>query len=139
VYGLGFRTFIVSKASGSAAQSGVPDAQRLALKKNANFLFLKDLGDVIELFSPSLVLTVSEAKYGGAPLDSVIERLRKVGGRDVVIAVFGGSEPGLTMQEFSMGEHVYPEGVEEDVGSIGLMAITLYTLRIIHGIGLNGD
>ena len=38
VYGLGFPNFVVSKAEGSAAQSGVPDANRLAIRMKQNFM-----------------------------------------------------------------------------------------------------
>ena len=38
VYGLGFSNFVVSKAEGSAAQAGVPDANRLAMKMKCNFM-----------------------------------------------------------------------------------------------------
>ncbi len=123
VYGLGFTTFIVTKASGSAAQSGVPDAQKLALKRGANFVYLRDLKDAIELFEPGKVLTVSEGKYGGKPLSSVLSELEQA---DSLMIVFGGAEPGLTMQEFNAGIHVYPDGVEEDIGAVGLIAITLF-------------
>lgn len=125
VYGLGFDTFVVTKASGSAAQSGVPDAQKYALRRGANFVYLRDLRDAIDILKPGAVLTVSEGKYGGRPLS---EAWKDVANVDRLMIVFGGAEPGLSLQEYEMGIHVYPEGVEEDVGAVGLMAITLSRL-----------
>jgi SpoU rRNA methylase family enzyme len=43
VYGLGFKNFVVSRAAGSAAQTGVPDANRLSMKMKRNFMVLPDL------------------------------------------------------------------------------------------------
>ncbi len=127
VYGLGLDTFVVTKASGSAAQSGVPDAQKYALKRGLNFLFLKDLKDALELLNPDVVLTFSEGKYGGERLSSLLES-DTLRGKERVVAVFGGAEPGLTLQEFKMGLHVFPDKIEDDIGSVGLMAISLYVL-----------
>ena len=98
VYGLGYRSFIVSKASGSAAQSGVPDAQKLAIKHNRVFLFLYDIDDVLEILKPDEVLTVTSGKYGGTPLSQIINRLK---GR--VVIIFGGLEPGLSSRELEKG------------------------------------
>lgn len=129
VFGLGYRTFVVSKATGSAAQTGVPEAQKLALKKKLNFIFLADLEDVLELLNPDIVLTVMPRKYGGEPLDNVWSK--EISQKDRVILVFGGAEPGLTMREMKMGKLVYPKSVDDDIGSVGLMAITLYIVKNI--------
>ena len=51
VYGLGFSNFVVSKAEGSAAQAGVPDANRLAMRMKQNFMVLPDIKDVLEVLN----------------------------------------------------------------------------------------
>lgn len=124
VYGLGFRVFVVTKASGSAAQAGVPEAQKLALKLGKVFAYLPDLSDAIEVFKPTQVLLFITKKYAQAPLSEAVKGLA---GR--VMAVFGGSDPGLSKRELEIGLAVYPDNVEEDVGSTGLVAISLYLLR----------
>ncbi|MHA2041905.1 MAG: RecB-family nuclease, partial [Candidatus Thorarchaeota archaeon] len=40
VYGLGLPNYLVSKAEGSAAQTGVPEANRLAMKMKGSFAVL---------------------------------------------------------------------------------------------------
>jgi len=124
VYGLGFKSFVVSKALGAAAQSGVPEAQKLAIRLKRNIFFLVDIDDVIEVFNPDRVLTVTPAKYGGEPLSKVVNDLS-----GKVVVVFGGLEPGLSMREIEKGMHVFPDKVVDDIGSIGLLAITLYMLK----------
>ena len=124
VYGLGFRVFVVTKASGSAAQAGVPEAQKLALKLGKTFAYLPDLPDVIEVFKPTQVLLFVPKKYAQMPLS---EASKGLAGR--IIAVFGGSDPGLSKKELEIGLAVYPDGVEEDIGSTGMVAISLYLLK----------
>lgn len=124
VYGLGFRTFIVTKASSSAAQTGVPEAQKMALKTGRTFIYLPDLPDAIEVLKPDKVLLFLPKKYAQLPLSEVV---KNVSGR--LLAVFGGSDPGLSKRELELGIAAYPDGVEEDVGSIGMVAITLFLLR----------
>ncbi|TET12892.1 MAG: hypothetical protein E3J82_03780, partial [Candidatus Thorarchaeota archaeon] len=59
VYGLGFSNFIVSKAEGSAAQTGVPDANRFAVKMKSNFMVMPDLRDVLEVLGVENLLLVT--------------------------------------------------------------------------------
>ncbi|MEM0042692.1 MAG: RecB-family nuclease [Thermofilaceae archaeon] len=126
VYGLGYHVFIVTKASGSAAQAGVPEAQKLALKMGRTFMCLPDLPDAIEVLKPNMVLLFVPKKYAQKPLSEVVNT---AAGR--LLAVFGGSDPGLSKKELEMGIAVYPDGIEEDVGSTGMVAIALYLLRSV--------
>lgn len=63
-------------------------------------------------------------KYGSKPLSNIITELR-----GKVLVIIGGTEPGLSSRELSKGLAVFPEGIDEDIGTVGLMAITLYILR----------
>lgn len=126
VYGLGYQVLVVTKASGSAAQAGVPEAQKLALKMGRTFMCLPDLPDAIEILKPDAILLFVPRKYAQRSLS---EAVKEAPGR--LLAVFGGSDPGLSKRELEMGIAVYPDGVDEDVGSTGMVAISLYLLRSI--------
>jgi len=132
VYGLGFSTFIVSKASGAAAQSGVPEAQKLALKRSKNFICLSDLSEVLELFSPSEVYIFVPKDYSQEEF-SPLEVVEKIRGGHRVALVFGGLEPGLSRKEIELGRAVTLPHVSSDVGPVGTAAIALY--EIIKAIG----
>ncbi len=122
--GLGFKTMIISQAQGSAAQKGVPSAQKLAFKERANFLVLYSLQDVIDLFSPEEVILVAPPPYGKEKLDKAFAEEMK--GKKYVI-VFGGSDPGLSRKDLDMGRSVQiPVG---DIGSIGTLSIGLAILK----------
>jgi len=129
VYGLGFKVFVVTKAVGSAAQAGVPEAQKLALKLDKAFIYLPDLPDAIEILKPDRVLLVLPRKYAPTPIS---EAVKEASGK--IVVVFGGAEPGLTRKELELGLAVHPDGVEEDVGTTGLAAISLYLLRTLAGV-----
>ncbi len=124
VYGLGFKTLVISRALGSAAQVGVPEAQKIAIKLGRNLLYLGDIDDVIDIFKPDFSLFIMPKKYGSKPLSNIITELR-----GKVLVIIGGTEPGLSSRELSKGLAVFPEGIDEDIGTVGLMAITLYILR----------
>jgi len=124
VYGLGYRVFIVTKASGSAAQVGVPEAQKLALKLGKSLIYLPDLPDAIEMLKPDHTILVVPKRFAKEPLTSF---LKDAGGR--ILVVFGGSDPGLSRRELEMGLPVFVDGIEGEVGVVGLIAITLYLVR----------
>ncbi|MDW8003632.1 MAG: RecB-family nuclease [Thermofilaceae archaeon] len=126
VYGLGFQVFIVTKASGTAAQTGVPEAQKLAIRLNRTLFYLPDLPDAIEVLKPDKVVLVVPRKYAQVELLKVA---RELSGK--LLIVFGGAEPGLSKKELEMGLAVYPDYVEEDLGTTGLVAVSLYLLRTL--------
>lgn len=124
VYGLGFKNFVVSRAAGSAAQTGVPDANRLALKMKRNFIILPDLVDVKELLDieqpllvPSPVLTKERLD-----LDNVSNDI-KLGER--IVIVVSGSNSSFSRKEMDMGI-CRSLHADVDIGPAGTVAIILY-------------
>ena len=137
VYGLGFKIAVISKPSGAAAQAGVPEAQRIALKRGRTLVVLSGIEDVIELFAPSLILMVMPKRYAKEPFDvkKVVKEVES--GRSVAI-VFGGSEPGLTAKEMSLGLPVHLD-VDDDLGALGFSAIALYKISSSLRSGVEGS
>ena len=123
VYGLGLKTLIVTKAYGAAAQSGIPEAMRLALKNNRSLIVLPELSDAVDLVKPDkvLIVTVEHAKKLIDPSGQL-----ELGSRTLV--VFSGSEQGFTPSELSLGEPVYIKGVEARLGAVAEASIILYHL-----------
>ncbi|TFG13460.1 hypothetical protein EU537_06220 [Candidatus Thorarchaeota archaeon] len=124
VYGLGFKNFVVSRAAGSAAQTGVPDANRLALKMKRNFMVLPDLVDVKELLDieqpviiPSPVLTKERLD-----LDTVSKDIKS--GERIVIVV-SGSNSSFSRKEMDMGI-CRSLHADVDIGPAGTIAVILY-------------
>ncbi|RLF20587.1 MAG: hypothetical protein DRM97_07590 [Thermoprotei archaeon] len=111
---------------GAAAQEGVPEVYKMALKMKKNLIFLADLEDVLEVIKPSEVLLFVSKHHAKAEFkpDTVVEMLRR---GEKVVLIFGGAEPGLTKRDLEKGQPVYVK-VPGDIGPLGTMAIVLYLL-----------
>jgi len=125
VYGMGFKNFAITKAQGSAAQIGVPEAHKLAIKKKVNFFYLQGIDDVIELFQPSKIYLFVPQGYAKEKFNPEI--VAEKASKEVVAVVFGGSEPGLSKKELEKGMPVYIENLKEHT-TIGMLAIALYLI-----------
>ncbi len=93
--------FVVCRASGMAAQTGVPEVARLAYKLGESFLILPSLNDAIEVINPTKVLLL--VNEGGRELKEVIKELSK---DDVVALVVSGSDNGFSKGELGLGQLV---------------------------------
>jgi SpoU rRNA methylase family enzyme len=128
VYGLGFQNYVVSKAEGSAAQSGVPDANRLAVKMKRNFIVLPNLPDVLEILKIDHPLMVASPKLTKERLDfSEITALLESGKR--VALILSGSTSSFSRREMDLGISKSLHA-EVDIGPAGTAAIILYALGL---------
>ncbi|MDF1537723.1 MAG: RecB-family nuclease [Candidatus Thorarchaeota archaeon] len=127
VYGLGFQNYIVTKAEGSAAQSGVPDANRLAIKMKRNFMVLPDIRDVLELLEVDKPLMIVSPVLTKDRIDFDGLRERVASGEKVVIALCGGNSS-FSRREMDLGECMSLEA-NVDIGPAGSAAIILHALK----------
>lgn len=122
--GMGFKTLVITNAQGSAAQRGLPSAQKLALKEGINFMALADIDDVKELFQPDEIVVVAPPPYGKENIDKdFVSSLKD----KRWVAVFGGNDPGLSRKDLAKGDRIaqVPAG---DIGSIGMLTLGLALL-----------
>ena len=126
VYGLGFSNFVVSKAEGSAAQAGVPDANRLAMRMKQNFMVLPDLKDVLEVLNVDNPLLITSPVLTKDRLDfeQLTERT-KTGDRIAII--LSGSNSSFSRKEMDLGECLSLDA-RVDIGPAGTAAIILHAL-----------
>ncbi len=126
VYGLGFPNFVVSKAEGSAAQTGVPDANKLAIKMKQNFMVFPDLIDVIELLEVEKPLLITSPVLVKERLDQ--ESLGKsVQSGERIVIVVSGSNSSFSRKEMDLGNCTSLEA-KVDIGPAGTIAIILHNL-----------
>ena len=125
VYALGFPNYIVSKAEGSAAQSGVPDANRLAIKMKQNFMVLPDLKDVLELFNFDYTLLVTSPKLVKEHIDMSQLAQRTLAGEKIAI-ILSGSNSSFSRKEMDLGDCKSLKA-KVDLGPSGSAAIILYS------------
>ncbi|AEM38880.1 protein of unknown function DUF2122 [Pyrolobus fumarii 1A] len=124
VYGLGYRVLVATRVYGAAAQNGVPEAMRIALRLGRSFVTLPELRDAVELFTPNTIIVVSK-DYGEPMTIDEIAGLAK----DKTMIVFGGGDPGITKQDIAVGRPVYIKGVEGRLSPVAEAALILYALR----------
>jgi len=128
VYGLGYSNFVVSKAEGSAAQAGVPEANRLAMKMKQNFMVLPDLKDVLEVLGIEHPLLITSPVLIKERLDlSQLSEMSKSGER--IAIVLSGSNSSFSRKEMDLGECRSLDAIV-DIGPAGTAAIILYALSM---------
>ncbi len=112
------KLLVATKPYGVAAQTGVPEVQKMAFKRGKGFMVLPSIEDAVELLGPGRVYTVSW-DYG--------ERIDP-GSLDVddAMIVLGLTDPGLSKQETGLGTPVYPEKVSAPLGPAAELALLLY-------------
>jgi SpoU rRNA methylase family enzyme len=126
VYGLGFPNFVVSKAEGSAAQAGVPDANRLAMKMKNNFMVLPDIKDVIEVLQVEHPLIITSPVLVKERLDFT-ELSKKVKSGERIGIFLSGSNSSFSRKEMDLGECCSLDA-RVDIGPSGSAAIILHSL-----------
>lgn len=124
---LGARDLILSKATGTAATTGVPIAQKLAHAQGANLLYLQGIDDSIELVKPDEIFLFIKKPFSKEEFNTA-EVAKSYSEEKSILLIFGGSEPGLTKQELEKGTPVYFEKINE-IGCLGEITLALYLLR----------
>jgi len=124
-YSLGYEAVVVTKAYGGAAQAGVPEAMRIALREGKSLIVLPDLADAVELLSPASVVLVThdyaEERVEPASLPSLVG--------DSALIVFSGADPDFSAGELKLAtRRVYFEGVSR-LGAVAEAALALYYAR----------
>ena len=126
VYGLGFSNFVVSKAEGSAAQAGVPDANRLAMRMKQNFIVLPDLKDVLEVLNIEHPYIITSPVLTKERLDfDKLAELTKSGER--IAIMLSGSNSSFSRKEMDLGE-CRSLDAQVDIGPAGTAAIILHAI-----------
>ncbi len=122
----GVDLFIISKASSSAAQQGVPDVEKKAFVRGLRVLYVPDLRDVNEVLKPDIHLLVVPSRLADEPIDIPDLRRRLGEGQRVVVSV-SGSEASFSAKEMELGRPVHI-GLEEILPPAASIAIILSRL-----------
>jgi len=122
--------FIISKATSSAAQSGVPEIEKIAFKEGKRVLYVPDIPDVLELLNPNIHIMVVPKKLSEKPID--FEELKKAldRGERILISVSAGPTT-FSLKELEYGDARYIPGVNEPLPPAATLGIILYCLKCI--------
>ncbi len=122
VFNLGVDKLVITKASGTAAQVGIPEVGKLAFKLGKSLLILPDLKDSLELLKPSSVYLISSNAKDEINIDNMKNN------SDPILITFSGIESGFTKIEQSLGSYVKIPKLSGDLGPEAEAAILLYML-----------
>ena len=113
--------FITSKASGMAAQTGIPEVAKMAFKLGKTFIILPTLKDVIDLIAPTKIFICTKTE------DSIDMNELELSKEDRILLVISGVENGFTKAELALGTHVFVKMFNE-LPPPALVAVALYIL-----------
>ncbi|MEM0015217.1 MAG: RecB-family nuclease [Zestosphaera sp.] len=124
VYGLsGLKAgLVVTRVSGMAAQSGVPEVSKYAFRRGRPFLVLPSLQDALDMLRPDRVLVLAKTEVS-KDVGEVVSRLE---GRVAVLV--NGSDSPPTKAELALGEHVTVAGFDESLPPQAALAVVLYLI-----------
>jgi len=118
------QTLILSKVTGSAAQSGIPEVSKLAYKHSRSVLIVNEIEEAIELIKPEKVFIATTAAKPGTKIDEVV-RLAKHGR---ILLIFPGTEEAFSKHDLALGIPFNIEGISEKIGVVPYISITLHEI-----------
>jgi SpoU rRNA methylase family enzyme len=113
--------FVITKVSGTAAQTGIPDLSKIAFKQGKSFIVLPDLKDAIELLQPDSVYLLTNNSDKELHPDNIDTNKK-------ILIVFSGIESGFTKVEQSLGETVRFPKIKSDIGPVASLGALLYCI-----------
>ncbi len=127
VYTLSDDVLIITRATGMAAQVGVPEVSKYAYKLKRSVIVMPNLQDLIEIIKPSkTLLLVPEDFEGARDLCELVT--------DNSAIVISGNEDGFSRNELGIGDKVFIKDVKEYLPP-SAFAAALYTyLRFKCGV-----
>jgi SpoU rRNA methylase family enzyme len=114
------KCFIITRVTGMAAQTGVPEVSKTAYRLGKSFIVLPTLNDAIEIMKPSKVYLMVKT-----PTSKPLSETEIVPSSMIVLS---GNEDGFSKSELGLGDHIHIKGFSRSVGAPAETAILLYTL-----------
>ena len=117
---------IISKASSSAAQSGVPEVEKKAFLKDRRVLYVPDLKDINQLLKPDLHYLIVPKRLSEQHINYKEIREWLKSGKTIIISISGGDTT-FTLKELENGTPVNI-GVDEIIPPSAVAAVILFNL-----------
>lgn len=115
---------VLSKVSGSAAHTGLPEVSKIAYKLERQLLITNNIDEAINILKPEKVFIITSQIKSKTSASELVEEARKTS----VMLVLPGSESAFSKQDIALGKPANIKGIDEDMGVLPYVIITLYTL-----------
>jgi len=125
-YGFGLRTLIATRVHGAAAQQGIAEVMKYAVRQGNSFIVLPDIKDAVEVIGPDKVVYLTKFDKDTKPIWEV-----DLGGKSLLVV--NGIDMPFLKHEILPGStlaHV----IDRDIGSLGFLSIALYIIRERYGL-----
>ncbi len=113
---------VLSRVSGSAAQTGLAEVSKLAYKLGRPILITEGLEDTLQIIKPEKCFIVLGQ---GEEIDSVLKELEE---NKKVALILPGSEAAFSKYEASLATPIKVNGLTEENGIVPLIAITIHKI-----------
>ncbi|MEZ0290160.1 MAG: RecB-family nuclease [Sulfolobales archaeon] len=114
---------VITRPTGLAAQSGVPEAWRIAFKNNIPMIVLPEIRDVIEIYRPAEVLIIQRTNESKA-----IEEEPEILEKTPLLIVIPSGEQTLTKEEQTLGRKIHSKILAKDTNPLTVLGIILTKL-----------
>ncbi|MCC6030524.1 MAG: RecB-family nuclease [Desulfurococcales archaeon] len=113
-------TPVITRPTGLAAQSGIPEAWRHAYKNETPLAVLPELKDVLDLYRPEEIFITLKTQES---LD--IDELNNYIGRKNILIIIPSGEQSLTKEEQNIGRKIYSRKFIRDMNPLTILGIIL--------------
>lgn len=113
---------ILSRVSGSAAQTGLAEASKLAYKLGRSILITEGLDDALEIVKPEKSFIIVGQ---GEHLSNILKELEN---NKKVALILPGSEAAFSKHEISLATPIRVNELSEENGIVPLIAITIHEI-----------
>lgn len=114
IYGFGVRNLVLTRVYGAAAQQGIGEAFKVALKYSSSLLVLPDVSDAINLLVPDKIIVLKRRGEASTDLMSAVE------GAGKIMIIVDGSD-----QETRAPNSIAAYSTQFNVGGLAMLAIGL--------------
>ncbi|NON62135.1 RecB-family nuclease, partial [Acidianus sp. RZ1] len=115
-FSFNIKSIVITRVSGTAAQSGIPEIGKIAFKEGKSLIILPDLKDAIEVIRPDSIFLISQS----AEMEF---NLKNIENKSLIYIVFSGSEGGFSRIEQSMGTLTKIPRLNREIPPVALLSI----------------
>jgi len=113
---------VLSRVSGSAAQTGLAEVSKLAYKLGRPILITEGLDDALQIIQPEKSFIVLSQ---GEQVNNILKELRE---NNKVALILPGSEAAFSKYEASLATPIKVDELSEENGIVPLIAITIHKI-----------
>jgi len=118
------RLLVISKPTGSAAQTGIPEVSKIAYKQNRSVLIVNELKDAVEILKPEKTFIATSTIKSEVKVEEIVNSIKK----QKALLILPGCEEAFSKYDLALGQPFNIEDMCEKIGIVPYVSITLYEI-----------